>query len=52
MPTELPTLTEQLLQLRLVYEDAVLNKPIADIKNISSQIQVIEKQMKERKQSI
>ncbi len=46
MPTEVLLLTEQLLNLKVLYEDAVLGKPIAVIKNISSQIQEIEKKIK------
>jgi hypothetical protein len=51
MPAELLNLNEQLLNLKIVYEDAVFNdKPLAVIQKISAQIKVVEKLIAERKE--
>lgn len=50
MPKELIDLNEQLLNLKIIYEDAVLNdKPINEIKKINAQIKELEKAIEERK---
>jgi len=53
MPAELLNLNEQLLNIKIVYEDAVFkNKPLMEIQKISYQIRVLEKLIEERKEHI
>jgi len=43
MPAELIRLDEQLLKIKIVYEDALLNdKPISELKRLNNQIREIE----------
>lgn len=50
MPLELRKLKEQLLTLKIVYEDAVYSDlPSADLKKIKDHIEKLEKLIEERK---
>ena len=51
MPAELLSLNEQLLNLKVVYENAVFgDMPLADIQKISAQIKEVERLIVERKE--
>jgi hypothetical protein len=53
MPAQLMHLNEQLLNLKVVYEAAVLgDMPLSDIKKISNQIKELEKKIETRKEYI
>ena len=53
MPVQLMHLNEQLLNLKVVYETAVLNNiSLSEIKKINNQIKDIEQQIEARKEYI
>jgi hypothetical protein len=53
MPAELINLNEQLLNIKTIYEDALLgDKSIEEIKKLNNQIKQIEKLIEKRKEII
>jgi len=53
MPAELMHLNEQLLNIKIIYEDAIRNdRPLAELKRLSNQLKEIEKAIEARKEYI